>query len=87
MWSAVYQQQWQVQDFPESGGTKPKGGGGYQPIILAIFSENYIKLEKNWIREVASLIPPLRSATEQDDNKTTNTAHWQKITFVFIVSC
>ena len=28
MWFAVYQQQWQVQDFPENGGAKPKGGGG-----------------------------------------------------------
>ena len=44
--------------FPRGGGANPKGGGR-QPIIWPIFSENCMKMKKFWAGGGASLAPPL----------------------------
>ena len=41
--------QWRIQDF-QTGGPTPKVLG--QPIILAIYPENCMKLKKNWTNGV-----------------------------------
>ena len=52
--------QWRIQDFPE-GAPIPKGSAHL--LFCKVFSENCMKMKKNWTnRGRASLVPPI-SAT------------------------